>query len=136
MVDKVTPEKRSWMMARIRSQNTAPEIKLRKLIFSMGFRYRLHYKGLPGRPDIIFPGKKKVIFMHGCFWHGHPNCRASKLPQTRKDFWESKIHTNKERDKRNIMELEKLNWKVLVVWQCELKNLSNIQEIIRLFLSY
>lgn len=100
MIDRVSPKKRSWMMGRVASKNTVPEIKLRKLIFSMGFRYRLHCNDLPGRPDIVFLGRKKVIFVHGCFWHGHPNCKASKLPETRKEFWRTKISSNQERDKK------------------------------------
>lgn len=122
-------------MGRVASKNTVPEIKLRKLIFSMGFRYRLHCNDLPGRPDIVFLGRKKVIFVHGCFWHGHPNCKASKLPETRKEFWRTKISSNQERDKKNIKELENLGWKVLIVWQCELKDVLNITEKIKLFLT-
>lgn len=135
MIDRVSPKKRSWMMGRVKNKNTAPEIKLRKLIFSMGFRYRLHCKDLPGRPDIVFLGRKKVIFVHGCFWHGHPNCKASKLPETRKEFWNTKINSNQERDRKNIKDLENLGWKVLVIWQCELNDILNITQKIRSFLT-
>ena len=134
MIDTVSPKKRSWMMGRVKNKNTAPEIKLRKLIFSMGIRYRLHCKDLLGRPDIVFQGRKKVIFMHGCFWHGHPNCKASKLPETRKDFWNTKINSNQVRDRENIRDLENLGWKVLIIWQCELNDVLNIAEKIRSFL--
>jgi DNA mismatch endonuclease (patch repair protein) len=134
MIDRVSPKKRSWMMGRVKNKNTAPEIKLRKLVFSMGFRYRLHCKDLPGHPDIVFRGRKKVIFMHGCFWHGHPDCKASKLPETRKDFWNTKINSNQVRDRENIRDLENLGWKVLIIWQCELNDVLNITEKIRSFL--
>lgn len=135
MTDKVSSEKRSWMMGRIRSKNTAPELQLRKLIFSMGFRYRVHYKKLPGSPDIVFLGRKKVIFVHGCFWHGHSNCKASKLPETHTEFWKNKISSNQERDINNIKKLENMGWKVLIVWQCELKEISNMTDKIRAFLA-
>lgn len=134
MIDIFSSEKRSSIMSNIRSKNTSPEIQVRKLIFSMGYRYRLHRKDLPGCPDIVFPGRKKVIFIHGCFWHGHQNCKASTLPETHKEFWKNKINSNQERDGKNINELENLNWKVLVVWQCEIKNISYIAEKINSFL--
>jgi DNA mismatch endonuclease (patch repair protein) len=135
MTDKVSSKKRSWMMGRIKSKNTAPELQLRKFIFSMGFRYRVHYKKLPGSPDIVFLGRKKVIFVHGCFWHGHPNCKASKLPETHIEFWKNKISSNQERDINNVKKLENMGWKVLIVWQCELKEISNMTDKIRAFLA-
>ncbi len=113
-------------MSKISGKDTKPEIKVRKYLFSKGFRYRKNVKTLPGKPDIVLPKYKTVIFVHGCFWHGH-NCPAGKLPETRKEFWENKIRGNVERDKRNKIELEKNGWRVITVWQCELKN-KKIQE--------
>jgi len=108
-------------MSKISGKETEPEILVRKFLFRKGFRYRKNDKRYPGTPDIVVPKYKTVIFVHGCFWHGH-NCRAGKLPETRKEFWQNKIDTNIARDKKNRRDLEKLGWKVLVIWQCELKN--------------
>jgi DNA mismatch endonuclease (patch repair protein) len=108
-------------MRQVKAKNTKPEITVRKIIFSLGFRYRLHVDTLPGKPDIVFPGRKKIIFVHGCFWHGHIGCRYARLPKERVEFWSEKIGRNRERDSRNIDELEKMGWKTLVVWQCDLK---------------
>ena len=108
-------------MSKISGQETKPEIIVRKFLFSNGFRYRKNVKTLPGKPDIVLPKFKTVIFVHGCFWHGH-TCKAGKLPETRKEFWTNKISDTIERDKRNINELSNMGWKVIVVWQCKLKN--------------
>ncbi len=126
MTDIFSKQKRSQIMSKISGKDTKPEIKVRKYLFSKGFRYRKNVKTLPGKPDIVLPKYKTVIFVHGCFWHGH-NCPAGKLPETRKEFWENKIRGNVERDKRNKIELEKNGWRVITVWQCELKN-KKIQE--------
>jgi DNA mismatch endonuclease (patch repair protein) len=108
-------------MAKISGKETKPEIIVRKYLFSKGFRYRKNVKTLPGSPDIVLYKYKTIIFVQGCFWHGH-NCNASKFPETRKDFWLQKILDNVERDIRNQLELKTLGWKVLIVWQCELRN--------------
>ena len=108
-------------MSKISGTETKPEILVRKYLFSKGFRYRKNDKRLPGKPDIVLPKYKTVIFIQGCFWHGH-YCKAGKLPETNKEFWESKIDSSIERDKKNQRELKKLGWKVIVIWQCELKN--------------
>ena len=121
-MDRLSPDRRSRLMSRIKSQNTGPELAIRRLIFGMGFRYRLHDKRLPGKPDIVFPGRRKVVFVNGCFWHGHMDCRYARLPKSRIDFWQRKRASNLARDRNNIAELEAEGWKVLVVWQCELKN--------------
>jgi len=121
MADIFNKKKRSEIMSKISGKETKPEILVRKHLFAKGFRYRKHVKDLPGKPDIVLPKYKTVIFVHGCFWHGH-NCKAGKLPETRKEFWEKKINDNIKRDQKNKSELEKLGWKVIVVWQCELKN--------------
>lgn len=134
MTDKASPEKRSWMMRRVRNQNTTPEIKVRKLIFAMGYRYRLHVKSLPGSPDIVFAGRKKAIFVHGCFWHMH-DCKRGAPPESNKNFWYPKLQRNKARDTENLIELERMGWKVLVIWQCQLKNLLELDAAIRAFLT-
>ena len=121
MTDIFSKQKRSEIMSKISGKETRPEILVRKYLFANGFRYRKNVKHLPGKPDIVLPKYKTVIFVHGCFWHGH-NCKAGKLPETRKEFWKEKINGNIERDKRNKSELEKLGWNVTTIWQCELKN--------------
>ncbi|HJH26381.1 MAG TPA: very short patch repair endonuclease [Methanophagales archaeon] len=121
MTDIYSKNKRSQIMSKISGKETEPEILVRKFLFRKGFRYRKNDKRYPGTPDIVMPKYKTAIFVHGCFWHGH-NCRAGKLPETRKEFWQNKIDTNIARDKKNRQDLEKLGWKVLVIWQCELKN--------------
>lgn len=108
-------------MSKISGKETKPEILVRKFLFENGFRYRKNVKSLSGSPDIVLPKYKTVIFVHGCFWHGH-TCKAAKLPETRKEFWTEKISATVTRDKRNRCELESLGWNVLVVWQCEIKN--------------
>lgn len=116
--DKAT---RSYNMSRIRGKDTKPELLVRKFLFSKGFRYRLHDKKLPGKPDIILPKYKTVIFVHGCFWHGHEGCKYFVVPKTRTDWWLEKIEGNKNRDKANIESLKNLGWNVLVIYGCELK---------------
>lgn len=111
-------------MSRVKSKNTTPEMAVRHLVFGMGYRYRLHDKRLPGRPDLVFPGRRKVIFVNGCFWHGHEGCRYARLPKTRVDFWRSKIEKNRARDRANLVLLVDSGWKVLTVWQCELKTIE------------
>ena len=133
MIDIFSSAKRSTIMSRIQGKNTTPEILVRKLIFSMGYRYRLHRKDLPGCPDIVFLGKKKVIFIHGCFWHRH-NCKKGSLPDTNKSFWESKLERNKIRDAEDLTKLEKSGWRVLVIWQCQIKNTKVLEASIKTFL--
>ena len=108
-------------MSKISGTETKPEILVRKYLFGKGFRFRKNDKRLPGRPDIVLPKYKTVIFIHGCFWHGH-HCKAGKLPETNKEFWGNKINSNIERDKKNQHKLEKLGWKIIIIWQCKLKN--------------
>ncbi len=120
MADVVKPEKRSEMMSGIRGKDTKPEIIIRKSLHRLGFRYRVHGKELPGRPDLVFPRYRAVIFVNGCFWHHH-ECHLFKWPSTRKEFWHEKITANEERDSRNLSALLKLGWRVLVVWECALK---------------
>ena len=114
-------EKRSWIMSRDKGRDTKPEILVRSLVHLMGFRFRIHRRDLPGNPDIVLPRYGKVIFVHGCFWHGHKRCPRSKRPSTNKGFWNKKLDENIERDKRFRRKLRRMGWKVLVVWQCEIR---------------
>ena len=113
---------RSYNMSRIRGKNTKPELLVRKFLFANGFRYRLNVKTLPGKPDIVLPKYKTVIFVNGCFWHGHKGCRYFVLPKTRTEWWLQKIKETQNRDQKAEAELERLGWKVIVIWDCELKN--------------
>ena len=111
-------------MSRVKSRDTGPEMTVRRLTFAMGFRYFLHGARLPGKPDLVFPRRRKAIFVNGCFWHGHSRCRYARLPKSRIDYWQPKIARNRERDRENRAALKKLGWKTLTVWQCELKNIG------------
>ncbi len=122
MADVHSSETRSFNMSQIRSQNTKPELLIRKNLFSNGFRYRLHKKELPGKPDIVLNKYKTVIFVNGCFWHGHDNCRYFKMPSTRTEWWAAKINRTKERDVDSIKKLKKERWHVIVIYECQLKN--------------
>jgi len=134
-VDRVSSEKRTLIMAAIRSKDTLPELAVRRLVHGLGYRYRLHAKDLPGCPDLVFSGRRKIIFVHGCFWHRHPRCRYSTTPKSHVDFWLAKFEKNVARDRRERRELKKMGWSVLVAWQCELKNLQRLSQRIKAFLS-
>lgn len=123
MADKHTLEQRRYNMQQIKGKDTKPEISLRKLLFAEGFRYRINDRKLPGKPDIVLKKYNTVIFVNGCFWHGHQNCRYFVVPKTRTDFWTDKIKGNKERDHRNISLLKEAGWNVITVWECELKKI-------------
>jgi len=120
MPDVFPPEKRRQIMRNVKAKNTAPEIKLRSILHRNGFRFRVNRKDLPGKPDIVLPKYNAVIFVHGCFWHGH-DCRRGQRPQTNADFWNQKINKNMMRDKNDISLLENLGWRILIVWECEIK---------------
>jgi DNA mismatch endonuclease (patch repair protein) len=122
MADVVSSQTRSQMMSGIQGKNTKPEIKIRKALHKRGFRYRLYVKSLPGKPDLVFPKYRAVIQINGCFWHCH-NCHLFKWPSTRPEFWQKKILGNRERDIKNILELEKSGWRVLTVWECAVKGI-------------
>ena len=126
MTDVFSNEKRSWIMRRVKRRDTKPEILVRSLIFHMGFRFRLHRRDLPGTPDIVLPRHRKVIFVHGCFWHGHKSCPRSKRPTTNESFWNNKLDGNIKRDKRYCIELRQMGWKVLIVWECETKSAEKL----------
>ena len=128
-MDIFDKSKRSQLMAKVKQKNTAPEIIVRKFLFSKGFRYRINVKSLSGTPDIVLSKYKTVIFVHGCFWHGH-TCRAGHLPSSNLDYWVTKIEKNIERDNRKINELEKLGWNVVVIWQCEISKIDNRTKIL------
>lgn len=121
MADVHTPQQRSYNMSRIRGKDTRPEMKVRKFLFANGFRYRLHDKQLPGKPDLVLKKYQTAIFVHGCFWHGHEGCRYFKWPATRREWWEKKINRTREIDQQAILALQEQGWKVIVVWECELK---------------
>ena len=133
-MDNLSAEQRSANMRRIRSANTNPELVLRRLIHQLGYRFRLHRKDLPGRPDIVFPGRRKVILAHGCFWHQHPGCREGRIPGSRVDYWGPKLDRNQIRDATNQARLEEQGWKVLVIWECELKDTIAVKRTVKKFL--
>ena len=133
-MDVVTRERRSWMMSRVRDRDTTPEILVRSTIHRMGFRFRLRRKDLPGNPDIVLPRHKKIVFVHGCFWHQHPGCSAAKRPQSNKEFWNAKLDANVVRDERNKSLLEQMGWYLLVLWECELKVSTRLNESLGDFL--
>lgn len=118
-MDTRTPEQRRHIMQSVKSKDTGPEMAVRRMLHAKGYRYRLHRKDLPGSPDIVFASKRKAIFVHGCFWHGH-ECSKGKLPKSKLNYWRPKIEQNKDRDARNIAKLEAAGWQTLVVWQCEI----------------
>jgi DNA mismatch endonuclease (patch repair protein) len=134
MTDHVPPSRRSEIMRSIKGKNTSPELAVRSLMYRMGYRYRLHIKELPGCPDIVFPRRQKVIFVHGCFWHSHRKCKKATIPKSNVSFWTEKLLRNKERDATNRRMLKKLGWQVLTIWQCDLKRLENLQDKLRRFL--
>ena len=120
-------EKRSRNMSAIKSKNTKPEIVVRKMLYALGYRFRLHRKDLPGSPDIVLPKYKTVIFVHGCFWHRHENCKYASTPKTRKEFWNKKFTTNIERDIQIQEKIKNIDWRSVVIWECETKNIENLK---------
>ena len=131
--DKATM--RSMNMRRIKSKNTKPEMLVRRLLWSMGRRYRLHVKGLPSQQDIVLSKSRKIIFVHGCFWHQHHGCKHSCIPHTRQEYWKPKLQGNVERDATALRSLRELGWEVLVLWECQTKNMSHLQATITKFLA-
>lgn len=134
MVDVVSPADRSRMMAGIKGKNSQPELLVRRLLFASGYRFRLHRRDLPGTPDIVMPARKVAIFVHGCFWHLHHECRYAKMPTTRPDFWKAKLEANVGRDRRAIEKLQTLGWRVLCIWECSTRDAdaaASLQEDMR-----
>lgn len=129
MTDSLSPEKRSWNMSRIHSKDTSVEVKVRKYLFSKGFRYRKNVSALPGKPDIVLPKYRAVIFIHGCFWHRHQNCKRAATPKTHLDYWLPKFQRNIENDAQNYEELKQIGWKPIIVWECEInKDFENTMQ--------
>jgi DNA mismatch endonuclease (patch repair protein) len=125
MADTVSPEIRSQVMARVKSKGMKPEMTVRRLVHGLGYRYRLHRADLPGRPDLVFPARRKVLFVNGCFWHRHDGCPRVRIPATNRDYWLAKLESNYLRDTRNIRSLEEQGWDVLTVWECQLRDLPS-----------
>jgi DNA mismatch endonuclease (patch repair protein) len=121
-------------MSRVRSKHSRPELAVRRLVFALGYRYRLHARDLPGHPDLVFRARRKVIFVHGCFWHLHANCALARMPKSRLEFWRPKLEGNRERDDRNNRVLKREGWKVLTIWECQLAKTERLEKAIRRFL--
>ena len=129
-MDRLSSEQRSKNMAAIKAKDTSPEIRVRRMLHSMGFRFRLHRKDLPGKPDIVLPKYHLCIFVHGCFWHQHPGCKRATIPETRREFWQEKFRKNKARDELSLKELGKQGWQVCTIWECETKTPDILAKII------
>ena len=128
MADTVSPETRSRIMARVKSKGMKPELRVRRLLHGLGYRYRLHRADLPGRPDLVFPARRKVVFVNGCFWHRHDGCSKVRIPATNRDYWIAKLERNHDRDARNIALLTAQGWAVATVWECELRDMAATAE--------
>jgi DNA mismatch endonuclease (patch repair protein) len=133
--DPFTPEERSAVMRAVRGKDTGPEMIVRRLVHSLGLRYRLHAKDLPGKPDLVFRGRRKAIFVHGCFWHGHQCKRGNRTPVANREYWEKKIARNQERDKANQSRLAALGWQVRVIWTCQLVNSRQVEKKLKRWLA-
>ena len=136
-MDTLTREERAERMSRVRSKNTKPEMRVRRIVHRLGYRYRLHRRDLPGTPDLAFIGRRKAIFVHGCFWHRHPStdCKLARLPKSRAEFWTPKLERNRARDEDNQSKLEAIGWGVLILWECQLKDEASLATTIQTFLS-
>jgi DNA mismatch endonuclease, patch repair protein len=134
-MDRLTPERRSRLMALVKAKDTTPELAVRRMIHSLGFRYRLHREELPGTPDLVFPKRRCVIFVNGCFWHQHQGCARSKRPSAHAEYWANKLDGNINRDARNISDLERSGWRVLTIWECELRDAERLSRMVNRFLS-
>src|ERR1700752_751783 len=133
-LDPLSPTQRSERMGRVHGRHTKPELQVRRLVWRLGFRYRLHSAKLPGRPDLVFRARKKVLFVHGCFWHQHKNCRQYQMPKSHLDYWLPKLEGNAARDARNQKALREKGWDYLILWECELKNTDRLVTRITRFL--
>ena len=129
-MDRISKEHRSWNMSRIKSGNTKPEIVVRSLLHKLGYRFRLHRKDLPGKPDIVLPRYNSVVFVHGCFWHRHNGCKKATVPKTKILFWREKFKGNIERDIKVQEELQSMGWKILIIWECETSDIGSVTKII------
>jgi DNA mismatch endonuclease (patch repair protein) len=133
-MDIIDREARSKLMGRIRGKDTKPELAVRRLAHRLGFRFRLHRRDLPGRPDLVFPGPRKVVFVHGCFWHRHPGCRLAYEPKSNLAFWKSKFAANVARDEKALADLKQQGWDVLIVWECEVKDSEFVASLLSAYL--
>lgn len=134
MADRLSSQRRSWNMSRIKSRDTTPELAVRKVLYGMGYRYRLHSAAVPGKPDIVLKRFRAAIFVHGCFWHRHPGCKFAYIPKSRVEFWTKKFEANVRRDETVKKQLSDLGWKFLTIWECETKNSETIEHLLRGFL--
>lgn len=134
-MDTFTKERRSEIMSSIRSKNTNPEKQVRSIVYRLGYRYRLHVRHLPGTPDLVFAGMRKIILVHGCFWHRHRGCKKSSIPKTNTGFWREKLDRNRARDATTLRTLRQQGWKVLTIWQCQLADVERVERRIHEFLS-
>ena len=136
MADRISKERRSENMRRIGSKNTLPELRVRRLLHGMGYRYRLHRKDLPGAPDIVSGPRRKAIFINGCFWHGHEDagCRDGRRPDSNRGYWLPKLQRNKERDRQNLEDLRKSGWESLVIWECQTVQVNQLRRVLRRFM--
>jgi DNA mismatch endonuclease (patch repair protein) len=121
-MDRLTPERRSWLMSRVSARNTSAELRVRRAAHALGLRYRVHRRDLPGTPDIVFPKYHIVVFVHGCFWHRHPGCKKATTPKSRSEFWRTKFDRNVERDTKAAADLNAAGWRVVVIWECETRS--------------
>lgn len=133
-MDTVSVAKRSEIMARVRGTNTAPELAVRRLAHQLGYRFRVHRRDLPGRPDMVFAGRRKVVFVHGCFWHRHSGCVRTRMPKTREEFWQAKFDGNVRRDRRNERALRAQGWGVMTIWECQLADGERLKKRLERFL--
>ena len=133
-MDNVSRRRRSEIMSRVRAKDTAPEMLVRRLVYSMGYRHRLHDRSLPGTPDLVFRKTRKLIFVHGCFWHRHVGCALARWPKSRQEFWREKLEGNATRDRKNIGRLRRAGWRLIVVWECQLSKPARLEQRLRGFL--
>jgi len=134
MADTLTPEHRSWLMGRVGQKHTKPELVVRALVHRLGFRFRLHRRDLPGRPDLVFPKLKKVVFVHGCFWHRH-DCQKATTPKSNEAYWQQKFTENMDRDRKAVAELSRLGWGSMVVWECQTRDVDALANAVSTFLT-
>lgn len=132
-MDRLTPEKRSWLMSRVKAKDTSAEMRVRRVVHSLGLRYRLHRRDLPGSPDLVLPKHRVVILVHGCFWHRHPGCKRASTPKSRIRYWQEKFERNVARDRQALADLRKLGWSVLVIWECETRKDESIMRRVNEF---
>jgi DNA mismatch endonuclease (patch repair protein) len=133
-MDTLSPQERSERMSRVKGRDTKPELLVRRLVYGMGYRYRLHAEALPGKPDLVFRQRKCAIFVHGCFWHRHRGCALCRLPKSRLNFWKPKLEGNRKRDLRNQRKLRRDGWRILVIWECELTDERKVRRTVLKFL--